>query len=90
MSTKKKKRYRLNFINGLSLGFILEIEFILDLYDDFKDIEYRIDPIGPMKGSYHVIRAYERSKGKLDRSDCFDKRERNNFRVVIKAKDIID
>ncbi len=65
-------------------------EFILDLYDDFKDIEYRIDPIGPMKGSYHVIRAYERSKGKLDRSDCFDKRERNNFRVVIKAKDIID
>lgn len=65
-------------------------EYILDFYDEYKDIEYRIDPTGPMKGSFHVVRAYERSRGKLDRSECFDKGERNNFRIVIKAKDVIN
>ncbi len=67
-----------------------DFEFIFDLFDEFKDIEYRVDPTGPKKGSFHVIRAYERSKGKLDRSDSFEKRERNNFRLVIKAEDVID
>jgi small nuclear ribonucleoprotein (snRNP)-like protein len=65
-------------------------EFIYDFFDEFKDIEYRVDPTGPKNGFFHVIRAYERSKGKLDRSDCFGESENNEFRVVVKVKDVID
>ncbi len=64
-------------------------EFILDFYDDYN-VEYRVDPKGPVQGSFHVIRAYERSRGKLDRSDSYNNGFRNYFRLVIKVKDVID
>ena len=64
-------------------------EFILDFYNEYND-EYRVDPKGPMQGSFHVIRAYERPRGKLDRSDSYDKGLSNYFRIVIKVKDVID
>lgn len=65
-------------------------EFIYDFFDEYRDIEYRVDPTGPKNGFFHVVRAYERSKGKLDRSDCFGESENNEFRVVVKVKDVID
>ena len=61
----------------------------MDFYNEYND-EYRVDPKGPMQGSFHVIRAYERPRGKLDRSDSYDKGLSNYFRIVIKVKDVID
>lgn len=66
-------------------------EYCSDWYDTFKDIEYRIDPTGPIKGKNRVIRAYNGKRGKFNRSlRPFDDSFYNNifFRLVIKAKDI--
>ena len=66
-------------------------EYCSDWYDSFKDIEYRVDPTGPIKGKNRVIRAYNGKRGKFDRSlRPFDDNLYNNifFRLVIKAKDI--
>lgn len=64
-----------------------DFEHCKDLYADYKDVEYRVDPKGPEKQKYgiHVVRSYSQNKGKLCRngseSDLF-------FRLVIKAKDV--
>lgn len=62
-------------------------EHCKDLYGDYIDVEYRVDPKGPEKQKYgiHVVRSYSQKKGKFCRngsdSDYF-------FRLVIKAKDV--
>ena len=63
-----------------------DMEHCYDYYDDFK-AGYVIDPMGPGKKILHVIRAYERPKGKLDRSH--DQCDRY-FRLAVKVKDVID
>ena len=57
--------------------------------DEYKDIEYRVDPIGPDKGKYgqHVLRSYSQEKGKLRRS--YGELD-HYFRLAIKVKDVID
>lgn len=70
-------------------------EFCSDWFAKFKqintdDVEIEIDPTGPKKGSYHVLRAYNQEDGKFDRS--FSPAARDNdqfFRLVIKAKDVV-
>ena len=63
-----------------------DMEHCYDYYDDFK-AGYVIDPMGPGKKILHVIRAYERPKGKLDRSH--DQCDRY-FRLAVKVKDVIN
>ncbi len=64
-------------------------EYCSDLFDEFRDVEYKMDPKGPDKGKFgqHVIRAYSQEKGKLRRS--YGDLE-HYFRLVIKVKDVID
>ena len=66
-----------------------EFEYCNDLFDEYKDIEYRVDPIGPDKGKYgqHVLRSYSQEKGKLRRS--YGELD-HYFRLAIKVKDVID
>ncbi|MBR3655874.1 MAG: hypothetical protein IKN58_01690 [Prevotella sp.] len=64
-----------------------DLEYCYDHYDNFK-AGYAIDPMGPNKGSLHVIRAYEQPKGKLARFPRYH-RERY-FRLAVKVKDVID
>ena len=65
-------------------------EYCYDYFDNFKDTEYRIDPKGPIKGksNMHVFRAYFQKKGKLCRNG--GSITEFNFRLVVKAKDVID
>ena len=64
-----------------------DVEYCYDLYDEYRDTEYRIDPKGPTKDKqgFHVFRAYSQEKGKLSRSGGLYERY---FRIAIKAKDI--
>lgn len=63
-------------------------EYCSDWYDKYFAHEFQVDPIGPSKSFYHVVRAYERNRGKFDRSDYSSNQRDNPFRIVIKAKDI--
>lgn len=63
-------------------------EYCNDKFGEFKDIEYKVDPTGPKDGLYYVVRAYDHPRSKLDRSDYFNKKDNNNFRLVFKAKDL--
>lgn len=64
-----------------------DFEFCNDLYGDYQDVEYRVDPKGPEKQKYgiHVVRSYSQNKGKFCRKGSDSS---NYFRLVIKAKDI--
>ena len=62
------------------------IEHCYDFFDNFK-AGYAIDPMGPTKGLIHVMRAYDRNKGKLNRSHYQCDRY---FRLAVKVKDVID
>ena len=67
-------------------------EYCFDWFAEFKDTEYRIDPTGPLKGSKHVVRAYCRPRGKLDRVGDNTEGNHNHycrFRLVVKAKDYL-
>lgn len=65
-----------------------DFEFCYDWYDEYEDLENITDPTGPKKGNYHVARAFDRPRGKLDRSDCQFHKTNENFRIVIKAVDV--
>lgn len=75
-----------------------------DDYDDFIENDSDVDPTGPVKGKYHVIRSIDAPYGKLDRSlsnpnatntindettTFEDKYRHAYFRLVIKAKDYL-
>lgn len=62
-------------------------EICSDWFDEFKEIEYKVDPKGPTKGSRHVYRGYSQKKGKYNR--FYNELDRYFFRIVIKAKDVI-
>ena len=68
-------------------GTCKNFDFCSDWFGDFENAEYKIDPIGPSKGHNHVIRAYDRPRGKFDRA--FVDISSYYFRLVIKAKDVI-
>ena len=75
-----------------------------DDYDDFIEDDSIIDPVGPKKGKYHVVRSIDAPYGKLDRSlsspnldngynddniSPEDQYRHAYFRLVIKAKDYL-
>lgn len=66
----------------------VDLEYCSDFYDEFKRQEIQIDPQGPLKGGRHVLRGYNCTRGKFDRSyrDSYDKA--CYFRIVMKAKDV--
>ncbi len=68
-----------------------ETEFCSDWFDTFKNLEYIIDPTGPLDGSYHVMRSYAGRKGKFNRVHWHYETtipDESFFRLVIKAKDL--
>ena len=65
-----------------------DVEFCLDIFDKFSNVDYVIDPTGPKEGKYHVIRNYNSKYGKFDRSAWYNYRDNAYFRIVVKAKDL--
>lgn len=64
-----------------------DTEHCYDVYDDYKP-GYAIDPMGSeKKSSFHVLRSFERSKGKLDRTRYLGSAY---FRLAVKVKDVIE
>ena len=63
-------------------------EYCFDWFGEFKDTEYRIDPVGPLKGPRRVVRAYGCPRGKLNRAYKDFYSLHNPFRLAIKAKDV--
>ena len=82
-------------------------EWCSDFFDDYGDFiedDSNIDPVGPKKGRYHVVRSIDAPYGKLDRSlsspnldngynddniSPEDQYRHAYFRLVIKAKDYL-
>lgn len=64
-------------------------EHCSDIYDRYQ-AGFAIDPTGPIKGSWHVYRAYDgdNHRGKLDRSRANPRKI--HFRIAIKVKDYLN
>ena len=75
-------------VQNLIFNVCKKPEVCNDYYDNYK-AGYEIDPIGPTKKYAHVARAYERKKGKLDRSGLKGA-PKYYFRLAVKVKDVID
>lgn len=75
-------------VQNLIFNVCKKPEVCNDYYDNYK-AGYEIDPIGPTKKYAHVARAYERKKGKLDRSGLKGV-PKYYFRLAVKVKDVID
>ena len=75
-------------VQNLIFNVCKKPEVCNDYYDNYK-AGYEVDPTGPTKKKFHVARAYERKKGKLDRSRLVEV-TKYYFRLAIKAKDVID
>ena len=66
-----------------------DFEFCSDYYAEYQ-AEAVIDPTGPKKGRMHVYRAYNRRRGKYDRSRIItDDFWEWHFRLAVKAQDVI-
>ena len=76
-------------VQNLLFKECVSFEYCGDFYDDYRAGE-AIDPTGPQKGSSHVCRAYDRKKGKYDRSYKLVNLDKVHFRLAIKVKDVID
>ena len=65
------------------------VEYCSDFFDKFDSTEYATDPTGPLKGSYHVARAFNSKYGKYNRSWIVTaSNDGACFRLLIKAKDL--
>jgi small nuclear ribonucleoprotein (snRNP)-like protein len=65
-----------------------DFEYCSDYYAEYQ-AEAVIDPTGPKKGRMHVYRAYNRRRGKFDRSRIItDDFWERHFRLAVKAKDV--
>ena len=66
-----------------------DFEYCYDWFAEYNNEEYRINPTGPVKGPYHVVRSYNRHRGKFDRSGMSEYKYGSPFRLAIKAKDYL-
>ena len=76
-------------VQNLIFNESVSFEYCGDFYDDYRAGE-AIDPTGPSKGRSHVYRAFDREKGKYDRSQRLVHIDKLHFRLAIKVNDIID
>lgn len=73
-------------LQNVFFGSCKDIEHCYDVIGNFKAGDV-IDPMGPeKKSSFHVLRAFDGPKGKLNRS----LKSSGYFRLAIKVKDVID
>lgn len=80
-----------NSIFNIARGDNVAYEWCSDFLANFPEEKVLItDPVGPIRGEQHVIRAYNGEDGKFDRSSDIDEDDAylGLVRLVIKAKDV--